>query len=30
MTSFATTDEDVERFTAGVRAIVAPHVDGVA
>jgi threonine aldolase len=26
MTSFATTDEDVDRFTAGVRAIVADHV----
>lgn len=25
MTSFATTDEDVERFVAGVRAIVAQH-----
>ena len=28
MTSFATTDEDVARFTAGVRAIVADHVEG--
>ena len=27
MTSFATTDEDVERFTAGVRAIVADHLE---
>ena len=26
MSSFATTDEDVDRFTAGVRAIVADHV----
>ena len=25
MTSFATTAEDVDRFTAGVRAIVADH-----
>lgn len=25
MTSFATTDEDIERFTAGVQAIVADH-----
>jgi threonine aldolase len=25
MTSFATTDEDIDRFTAGVRAIVADH-----
>ena len=28
MTSFATTDEDVARFTVGVRAIVADHVEG--
>jgi threonine aldolase len=26
MTSFATTEEDVERFAAGVRAVVAEHV----
>jgi threonine aldolase len=25
MTSFATTDEDVDRFVAGVEAIVALH-----
>jgi len=29
MTTFATTDEDVDRFTTGVRAIVAAHLDGV-
>lgn len=28
MTSFATTDEDVDRFTTGVRAIVAGHLAG--
>jgi len=28
MTSFTTTADDVARFTAGVRAIVADHIDG--
>ena len=28
MTSFATTADDVARFAAGVRAIVADHIEG--